>query len=345
MGFHTRLFILIMALAPLPGLLAVELFIAPLVLQDDTGNAATARLHPEADLLRNLAEAAAHDVLAVQKTGELPGGPVRSFLDAALLCQRQGYGFLLYGYVKRSEFSLSAEVKLLDSEKNTVAANFFNSDDRDHYARLMHDLAARIVEYFYNDVGLKPAGSKNNPRRNLLGFSLSLGYWTPAGNEWASVLTGLGSVSTGISFIPSSPLFLLMSREWYVSLGAGVEYGLGMNQPAHESFFLHSAKLRLPVELFVQVGAGHAFGLGAGPLFQIDTMVQDRMYDSPFVAATAVSGVAISVEYRYAASQLFSLGLETVIDIAFYAQPLVTISPRLSLSFMPQRTPRETTNE
>ena len=344
MGFHGRLFILIMALAPLAGLPAVELFIAPLVLQDDTGNAATARLHPEADLLRNLGEAAAHDVLAVQQTGELPGGPVRSFLDASLLCQKQGYGFLLYGYVRRSEFSLSAEVKLLDSEKNEVAANFFNSDDRDHYTRLMHDLAARIVDYFYNDVGLKPA-RKISPRRNLLGFSFSLGYWTPAGKEWGSVLTGLGSVSTGISFIPSFPLFLLMSREWYVSLGADVEYGLGMNQPAHESFFLHSAKLRLPVELFAQVGAGHAFGFGAGPLFQIDTMVQDRLHDSQFVAVTAVSGMAISGEYRYAASQLFSVSLATVIDIAFYTQPLVTVSPRLSLSFMPQRTPRKSTNE
>jgi hypothetical protein len=336
MGFRADLFILTMALAPLPGIAGVELFIAPLVIQDDSGSAAAVGLHPEADLLRDLAEAA-HDVLAVRPTVELPDAPVQTFLDATLLCQRQGYGFLLYGYVKRSEFSVSAEVKLLDSEKNEVTANFFNSDDRNHYLRLMHDLAARIVDYFYNDAGLKPVVRKSSPRHDLLAFAFSLGYWTPSGNEWGPVLAGLGSVSTGISFIPSLPLFLLMSREWYVSLGAGVEYGLGMNQPGHESFFLHSTKLRFPVELHVQLGDDHAFGLGAGPLFQVDTMVQDRMYDSPFIAATAVSGVTISAQYHYAASPLFSLGLAAVADIAFYAHPLVTISPRLFLLFMPQR--------
>ena len=76
----------------------------------------------------------------------------------------EGYGYLLYGFVKHSEFSVTAEVKLLDAEKAAVAASFFNSDDSSHYPRLMKDLAVRIEEYFCRGHRVEPSDAKTgNP--------------------------------------------------------------------------------------------------------------------------------------------------------------------------------------
>ena len=334
MSIKSGFLVTILALLPLCSLPAVGLYVAPLPLQDETGGPAAALPHPEADLVRQLDAIVTVDVLDVQKSSDPSDTPVRSFLDAARLCESHGYTYLLYGFVKRSEFSLYAEVKLLNAEKKEVAVSFFNSDGKDHYDRLMHDLAARIVDYFYVDVGLKP-GVKRVPARNLLSFPLSLGYWSPADGTWNPVLSGLGSVTLGLRFIPVSPLFLLFSREWDLSFGLDAEYALGMNQPSQESFFLHSLRFRLPVELNAHLGGGHVVGLGVGPLLQVDIMNQDRRYASAFSDTAATGGVSINAFYRYAASSLISIGLSTVIDVAFYNQRLVTISPRLFILFSP----------
>ncbi len=325
--------VLILAVLAQLDLSAMELFVAPLVLQDETGGAALSQ-HPDVDRVQSLGDMLTAEVLAVQRSNEPSGGSVRSFLDAARLCESQGYGYLLYGFVKSSPYSLYAEVKLLDAEKNEVAASFFNSDDRDHYDRLMRDLAARIVDYFYVDVGLKSV-EKKPPARNLVSFPLSLGYWTPASGNWNPVLSGLGSVTLGFRFTPVSPLFKVASREGEVSFGLDAEYALGMNQPSYESFFLHSLRFRMPAEVNVRLGKGHNLGFDAGPLLQIDMMSQDRRFAPTYADTSATGGISIAAQYSYTASRMVAVGFSTVIDIAMYAQPLVTVSPRLFVRLSP----------
>ncbi len=344
MGRGWSLWLLVFVLGPLICLPAVEVRLAPLAVADDVGGSPSLGIHPERDLLADLQSAADSDVLEVRSAETEPEGRVLSFLEAARLCESRGYPYLLYGFVKRSEFSFSAEVKLLDAESKSVAATFFDSDDKDHYPRLMHDLALRIVSYFSNEVGLKPSAHKPASGQNLLAFPLTLGYWTPTSSAWSPVLAGLGAVDAGIRFIPFSPLFRLFSRDWYVALGLDVEYAIGMNQPGYESYFLHSARLRLPVELVFQAGGGHALSLGAGPLVQVDFMVQDRLYAPPYSKVTPTGGVSLSASYRYSFSELLSVGLETVFDIAFYEQPLMSVSPRIFLELTPGGT-REASGE
>ncbi len=313
----------------------LEVRVAAFVVLEESGDASATTLRPEQDLLRSLAERAAGPGLIFRAIEAPPADPIRTYLDAASLCQSRGYGLLLYGYVKRNEFSVSAEVKLLDAQKGEVAASFFNSDDAGHYARLMQDLAVRITDYFYQDVGLDPSPRAEEPQRNLVSIPASLGYWTPAGGAWGEVLAGLASVSVGFQFVPARPLFTFLSHGWQMAFGLEAEYALGLNQPAHERFFLHEARVRLPVSLAVDLTAGHLAGAGAGPLLVVDAMIQDQLYASSHSTVTTVGGISFAAFYRFAASDFISLGFTTVIDVAFYSRPLVTVSPRFGVELRP----------
>ncbi len=336
---------LLSALAALPVFAALELHVAPLAVLEDSGGPAAGTLNPGEDLVRNLSEIAGGSALIVRAVDAPPSAPIRSYLDAARLCQSRGYALLLYGFVRHSDLSVSAEVKLLDAEKGTVAASFFNADDSRHYPRLMKDLAGRIQDYFSADVGLSPPPKKPEPERNLLSVPLSLGYWTPAGGEWSRVLAGLGSLSIGARFIPALPLFTFLTRPWFVAFGVQAEYGLGLNQPGYESFLLHEARVRIPIELGAEISAGHVLALAAGPLLVVDAMVQDRLYASSSASVTTVGGVSFGAHYRYAVSDSLSVGCGTIIDVAMYAAPLVTVSPRFDVVFTPHRAPKEKGNE
>ncbi len=319
---------------------AIDVVLAPIAMQHEGAKADTqAAARPEADLLRALAALQRGERPLVRRANPAGGAP-RTLLEAARLCEAHGYGYLLYGWVQRTDYAFHAEVKLFDSEGGEVVAVFFGSDDERHYERLIEDVASKIVAYFGDEIGLSP--QRESPRdRNLLSFPCAVGVWTPIAGEWSRVTTGLATVAAGARFVPVRPLFALGSRPGYAAFGLDVEYALGMNDPGYESFFLHMARVRLTLEADVEVADRHSVGLGLGPLLAIDTVAQDRLYDRLVVETTVAAGASFSLFYRYALSERAALGLSNVVDIAAYTKPLVVYSPRLfvDLALRPGRAP------
>jgi len=330
--------LLLALLFPVPAR-CLEVHLAPLAVVEEAahGNpgepeadAAAAGGRPEADLLRELRRLGTEEALVFRAAhgADCPG----SLLEAAALCERQGYSCLLYGYLKRGRLALSAEIKLLDHDGGRLAAVFFGGDDPAHYDRLVRDLAAKVGEYFFSEMGLPPRRPAP-PRRNRLELAAWLGYWTPLGGDWDRVLAGITAVGLGVRLIPADPLFRLGPRTGYLALELEGEYGLGMNEPGYESFFLHVARLRLAAEAMVELGGGHAAGLGAGLLAEADAAVQDRKYTSPFRGTTLAPGASLSLQYRYRLSDRLALGATALLEVVAYSPALVTFSPRLTVAF------------
>jgi hypothetical protein len=313
--------VLLLALLPF-SLGALEVYVAPLAVLDDTGAGEALASRPEADLLRELRSERTGDCLSFLGSEEA-AGPA-SLLEAAMLCERQGYSCLLYGYVKRSAVALSAELKLLDHESGRLAAVFFGGDDPAHYDRLMRDMAAKVREYFFSELGLPPP-EPVRPRRNRLELAGWLAYWTPLGGEWGRVIAGIAAVGLGARLIPANPGYLAFVLE--------AEYGLGMNEPDYESFFLHAARLRIAAEAALDLPGGHAVGLGTGLLVELDSAVQDRKYASLFTGTSLAPGVCLSLLYRYRLSSRLTLGAAGLLEVAGYSPVLVTFSPRVFVAF------------
>ncbi len=310
----------------------MEIFLAPIVYVDDTGTGGAEGRQPQEDLFKRLGGAAIANGVTLHAVGSSGDSVPRSFLDAARLCESQGYPFLLYGFVKRTEFSSYAEVKLLERERKEVSAAFIAGDDDSHYERLMDDLAAKIAAYVRGDLGMGPPPPSDLPARNVVVLLASAGYWTPTGGDWSQAMAGLVSADVGIRFIPARPLFHIWRQSCFLAVGLDLEYALGTCQPGLESSYLHAAKVRIPVEGFVELGSGHRIGIGLGPLLEVDTLVQARQYGTTVVQTTVAPGASVSILYQYVLSNSVSLGLSNMFDVAFYAKPLFTYSPRLSVA-------------
>ena len=127
-----------------------------------------------------------------------------------------------------------------------------------------------------------------------------------------------------------------------MALGIELEYALGASQPGIESFFLHAAKVRFPIEACVDLPGGHRLGMGLGPLLEIDTMAQSKQYGSTKVEAAVVPGAAFTVRYEYTLTSTVSLGLAHNFDLALYSRPLFSYSPRLTIQvWLGQPAPEE----
>jgi hypothetical protein len=315
------------------GLWGIDVYLARIPIIDETGNPSPGAEKPYEDLLQAISAALTGDAVKINGVEDSPASSPLSFLDAARLCQNNEYPYLLYGYLKKSEYSYSAEVKLLERGKNELSAVFFAGDDRDHYERLLADIAAKIKSFFYADAGLAVTEKEKAAEKGLLNLQASLGYWAPLANEWSGMLSGLASAACGVRFIPVRPLFGSGSRSGYVALGSDLEYAIGMNDPSYESYVFNTLKVRLPVEAILDMGGGHSFGFGIGLLFQFDLLFQTRNYTDPYMGITAGVGASFSASYRFRLSDFLALGLSTLLDITGYDPALVVFSPRIFLDF------------
>ncbi len=314
------------------GLWGIDVYLARILIIDETGDPSSGSEKPYEDLLQAISEALTADAVAIKGVEDSPESSPLSFLDAARFCQRNDYPYLLYGFIKKSEYSYSAEVKLLERGKNELSAVFFAGDDRDHYQRLLADVAGKIKAFFYTDAGMEKA-SLPEVEKGLMNLQASLGYWAPLGTAWSGMLSGLASASFGVRFIPVRPLFGTGPRTGYVALGADLEYAIGMNDPSYESYIFNALKARIPVEAILDMGGGHSFGFGIGLLFQFDLLFQTRNYADPYLGITAGVGASFNASYRFRLSDFLALGLSTVLDITGYDPALVVFSPRIFVDF------------
>ena len=157
---------------------ALDIYLARMVYQNESGAKDEETKRLQEDLFQKLASAELNESVSLHK---VDGGesPPESYLDAARLSESQGYANLLYGYIKRTSYSYYAEVKLLTRENKDITATFIGGDDDMHYQRLVDDLAAKIVTYIRDDLGMAPLQSRKVPVRNILTIPVYVGYWAP----------------------------------------------------------------------------------------------------------------------------------------------------------------------
>ncbi len=312
----------------------LDVVLAPLALQDDSGAPSDRPPppRPDADLLRALEHLQVGGKPLVRRMNPASDSGPRSLLEAARLCEAHAYQQLLYGWVRRTGYAYHAEVKLFDSEAGEIVAVFFASDDERHYERMVADVASKITDWFRDEIGLAPLAAPQR-ERNVLRLPFALGAWTPLASDWNRVANGLAAVMAGVRLVPVRPSFAVGTRPGEIAVGLDLEYGLGMNEPDYESFFLHMVRVRLTLEAGIEVAPRHSLALGAGPLLAIDTMAQDRLYDQFVVDTAAAAGASFVLSYRYALSDRAALGIANLVDIAAFARPLVVYSPRLFAEF------------
>jgi len=257
----------------------------------------------------------------------------KTMIDAMLLCQQGDYEYLLYGYVRLGELSYSAELKLLDREAGTVVQTFFSADSPGHYRRLLEDLTDKIARYFLSDLGFGTIDPEAEVVRNLWALSFAAGYWSPLGGAWDEALGGIVTAEAGASLIPKSPTFIRKSSPWDMAIRGMLAYEMGVNEPGNEDAFLNSCLFRLGATVGTEISSRSRIAFGAGPSFRIDVVSLARKYADVTTGVTAVPAAFMLFEYEYALTDRIGLDLSLILDDAFYSTPMISLSPRVGISY------------
>lgn len=306
----------------------LNIAVAPLAVIDGQSRPLERLARFDEDLLDALRSIPASGCIEFSRAREADTA-IASLLDAARLCERGRYPYLLYGYLRYSEGLLYSELKLISRDGKRVVATFAAADDGTHYRRLVDDVAAKIVRRLADDLGL-PDGDRKAASRNVLELPVSLGYWAPAG-EWADPIAGVFRAELGFRLIPKEPLGAIGSRPWSLAAAPRLEYALGMNRPGYETSFLQRITARFPIEAAVGLGTGDLVRVSAGFLVDFDILSQERKYGKRQVESVVAGGLCASAAYYRGLGERLRVGLSCGLDVVLHDTPLFAFTPSLAM--------------
>jgi hypothetical protein len=256
----------------------------------------------------------------------------KSTLDASELCEQTGIDFLIYGSLKQTETYYDAELRIWDNQKKEVRKIIYAKVGLFEFPLVAELLSAQTATYLKELFGITSIIKAGKEAYSGFYFQSGAGYWLPIG-DWGGFLTGLFSIETGITLIPT---IIPSSDEWnnfYFSVGLTASYNLGINQSGFEETFFHSILIRTPIELLWETLPQHIFKAGIVPIFQIDLMAQSRILNDGLMAVATGWGAGVITGYQFwfSESRDMAIGINPEIDFVFYNK--LFIIPRCSIDY------------
>jgi hypothetical protein len=259
------------------------------------------------------------------------GTPVSVF-DALSLCEGEGKDLLLYGYVQDTGPQTLCELKLLDFESKKIITTFYGADTTDMRERMFSDLGVKVVTYLNGRFGLPPPTEPLPPDNLLVRSPLMLGYWTPLGEAWCSVMLGTVSVFSGIEYIPDDLLAYVFGKEVYGATGLEVNYRLGIGNPSQYSAYLHGVELTVPLRAYMRITDIHEAYVGLGLAYASGAFLFQDSYSPSETATFSAWGYSLSAGYRANVFTGLSLCFDLTMRQVMHDRTLVTLSPSIGIS-------------
>jgi hypothetical protein len=275
---------------------------------------------------RFMAELSRHDTSRILALTPL-GCPVSGILEADRICREKGITLLLYGFITAGERWYDTEIKLYSAEEGKVIREFYLRSGLNEKEELLPCLAAKTVSLLYRDLGeILPSTTSPRPHNGSLSVMAGGGFWTCLG-EWDSVLTGYGTLFSGLRFTcPTAGIRDPSRWRGTIRLGFSFTWSAGTNEPGYQPASLQEYRFRVPVDFGIDSGRGLLLFLSLAPLYQL-VMIPG---DDP---RTAIGGsVAPGCEIALGAGQWLSFGCQMPFEATFFDKPQYVFMPVLYLT-------------
>ncbi|HHU37649.1 MAG TPA: hypothetical protein GXZ47_10565 [Treponema sp.] len=312
---------------------AERIVVAPVHIINEQESTTKKKNNSHNDITIALKQLDGANILGFESVGLLDINPPASFLDAIRLGNELGTDYLLYGYIKTTDYSWAIELKLLDVNDSRVKHIFYASDDKTKYDRMISDVAEKIVLYIMDKFHVSIEGISKDSREMLFNIPFSIGYWTYTSGIWNSTITGTGSATIGLEFIPVDRLFLFHGDVWFLSFGLMLNFRYGMGDPSHYEASIHSVTVELPVALYRQWNPRSTLFFGIVPMYTMDFMTYAPRNSGSESFFESAMGIKLRPGIRFRAFQKMDMTFTVDFGLRFYDPLQPSIEPSLGIVY------------
>jgi hypothetical protein len=249
----------------------------------------------------------------------------QSLLDAVKICRAEKLDYLIYGYVAKKDYTITAELKLFEYETRRVIQIFYAVDDREHYGRMVKDMAYKIMAYLNEAMHLEVL--EPEVTYTSISFPVSLGYWSPINKNWTDILLGVFVLAGGVQLTPNDHLFTAGGFPFFVSLHFDLVYRFGIGNPNAYTAYNNGISFISPIRLNMRINGQQQVYLGIGLLYRLDILgIMPRYRDDLETTAFSALGLMGSAGYRFQVTDRISLFFDNQFEAVFYDFSIIDYS-------------------
>ena len=257
--------------------------------------------------------------------------PPQSLAEAIRVCRNENANYLLYGYIAEREYTLYAEIKLLDYNKRSLITTFYSVDDLKNSERIFDDLVVKILTFTEDTFNLQIL--KHEPEYSEWWFYSKIGYWTPIGSDWTRLIIGTFLAEPGIRFVPKDRLGVSHGFSLALSVGLEVSYQFGLGNPDRYDAYDHILTIGLPVRLHVKFNAQHGISTGLGLLYTFDLLQFKDPYDDMVLKTFNSFGNSLLLGYDFRVRDKISITADNQFELHYYQKLRFSYSLRIGIDY------------
>jgi hypothetical protein len=300
---------------------SLEMYVAPLYYINEAENQQEAQNNYQKRLLDELNNVETDLELRFNPVAGFIGNPPQSLLDAITVSRTVQADYLLYGFIAEKDYTIQAEIRLLEYETHKVVTTFYAMDEKGQEERLLKNIAEKVYQFINNNFDI-PLIEKP-PQFAHLSIPVSIGYWTPVGS-WFNYLIGTFTVNLGVRLQPYDPLFISRGFAYSVSAGLNVSYRMSVGKVYNA--YTHGLTFSVPVLLHQKLDDENDIYYGLGFSYSLEFLNVKKPYEDPQMERYAAAGVLLQGGYRWRFGKNTYIFTESKIEMIFYDVPLINVS-------------------
>lgn len=234
-------------------------------------------------------------------------GNIQSVFDAASVCQSEHCDYIIYGYIKNSGQSLSAEIKLYNNPDKRIEQTFYAQDNADECGRLISTMADHIADYLCKKTGTEKQPLPAESYSQIISFPFTVGYWSHVNDVWNTRILGTVRGSTGLDFQPPIPLDTTRNHKHALIFrtAAGFKYAYG--NPDYYPANYYSITVSAPAILAVSLNKWNQILVGFGPFYEFNILQIQEKYEETSVHYENDFGIELLLNYAFAPSDKWKI--------------------------------------
>lgn len=267
--------------------------------------------------------------IEIEKTNDKT--EIRSSYDALSLCKREKIAYLLYGWIKKTEYVYECEIRLFDGEGRKNIYTIYEKDGADDREKFIENTSEKIIkklkELFY-------VPEKEDTFTTQINVHTGIGYWLFTNKGWADHITGTIKLNNGFEVIPVDLVGYAKKAKVCFSVGLDLDYLLGVGKKNSIPAYLNTLTTNLFTNAYFTIYDVHSVYLDFGVLYALDMTHYKDMYDKAKINAFSGFGMNFAIGYKYLFTEKTGVILELDEELIFYSRVMSKFSGKIGFDFL-----------
>lgn len=309
---------------------AEQIYVAPILFVDENEERYEADENFQDDLTYELNEKKEFLGIEVIKTRSHIKN-IRSSYDALKLCKEEKISYLIYGWLKKTEYTYECEIRIFDGEGRKNIFTVYAKDGKENYEKFIENISGKILKKLH-ELFFIPKKEDIN-KETIINVETGIGYWAYTSGSWVKHLTGTVSLQNGFEVIPDNKVIYIKDKPLYFSIGLSIDYLLGVSKKGSLQSYVNTISSNVYTNTYLNVHDIHNIYANLGMLYCLDLLYYKDKYRAAEVNASGAFGLIIGGGYKYTVKPKLKLIFEFGEEIIFYSKLMSKFRGKFGIEF------------